>query len=119
MANKFKDFDRQFAQMRRDTITLRLFGKDYVFPAVIPAFIPLEMARYEDESEVPPKVMLRAARVMFGDDVLAEWSGHAEFSVNMLGQVIKVAFEMINGTDEGDEPEGVTEDDGEGTHPNV
>lgn len=111
MANKFKNFDKQFSQMRRDTITLRIFDKDYVFPAVIPALIPLEMARYEGEDNVPASVMLRAARVMYGDEALSDWSHHASFDTEMLGEVIKTTFEMINGQDDGDAPEGLTEDD--------
>ena len=110
MSKRYRDFDAQFAEMRQEKITIRLYGKEYEFPAVIPAFIPLEMAKYSGAEGVPNGVMLRAARVMFGDAALDEWSSHADFDVSKLTAVMKAAFEMVNGEDE-DEPEPVTEDD--------
>lgn len=109
MAGKFIDFDRQFAQMQHDTITIQLFGKQYTVPAIIPAVVPLELARYDDQKAVPTKVILRAARLIFGD-ALDEWATHPEFSSDMLGDVIKGVFKMINGDADGDAEE-ITEDD--------
>lgn len=109
MGRKFKDFDAQFAEMRQEQITIQVYGKEYGFPAVIPAYLPLEMAKYEGVG-VPPKVMLGAARVLFGEQALAEWSSHADFDIEKLSLLLRSAFDMINGTDEGD-PEPMTEDD--------
>lgn len=110
MGRRFRDFDAQFAEMRHETITIKVYGKEYEFPAVIPAYVPLEMAKYEGGQGAPNRVMLNAARVMFGDEALSEWSSHRDFDMQKLGLIIKQAFEMINGEDEYDN-EPTSEDD--------
>lgn len=112
MSRRFKDFDAQFAEMRKEEITIRVYGKEYSFPAAIPAYLPLEMAKYEGEG-IPAKILLGAARVIFGEEALKEWSSHADFDMDKLGLLMRTAFDMINGKD-GEEPEPVTEDDAPG-----
>lgn len=109
---RYYDFDRQFAEMKRETYTMKVFGKEYTFPAVIPADIPLMMARYGDEKNIPVREILNAARRMFGT-ALDEWRQHPEFGVDNLGDLLRAAFEIINGTDE-PETEEITEDDAGG-----
>lgn len=106
----YHDFDAQFAEMKREHVTFKFFGKEYSIPATIPAILPLELSRYEEGEGVPPSLMFKVIRLMFGDDVLAEWCEHREFTIDMLGEIIKVVFGKINGTEESDD-EGVTEDD--------
>lgn len=108
---KYFDFDRQFSEMKRETITLHLFGKDYTIPASIPAVIPLELSRYDDDAGVPTKAMFKIVRALFGDQALGEWTAHPEFSANMLGEVVKTTFKLISGEDPEPEPEEITEDD--------
>lgn len=111
MANKYLDFDRQFSEMKRETITVRLFGEDVTIPAQIPAIIPIELARYEAKSNVPMPVLIRAANMLFGEKI-TEWAQRPDFTADMLGEIIVRVFGAINGTDEGDEePEALTEDD--------
>ncbi len=116
---RFYDFDRQFSEMKRETITLRVFGEDYTIPASVPAIIPLELSRYEAEDGVPTKVMFKIVRVLFGDATLDRWTVNPNFSADMLGEIIKTTFAMINGEDPTQtEPEEVTEDSA-GESPNA
>jgi len=117
-SGKFFDFDRQFSEMRHDTVTLHVFSKDYTIPARIPAIVPLEMSRLEDADGVPSKVMIKISRVMFGDTVLDEWAAHADFTIDRLFEITTATFKLINGEDPDDEPEEVTEDSAGGS-PNV
>lgn len=107
---KFHDFDKQFSEMKHETMSIHMFGKDYSFEAKIPAWVPLELSRQEEGEEVSGLVMFKAARDIFGKETVAEWKKLPNFSMDMLSEVIKVVFQMINGTLE-DEPQEVSEDD--------
>lgn len=111
---RFHDFDQHMAAVNKEHLTLHLFGKDYTIPATMPAIVPLELARFDDGEPVPPRAMVKIARVLFGDKTLDEWEMHRDFTVDLLGEVIKETFKLINGEEE-DEPVAVSEDDMGGT----
>lgn len=108
---RFHDFDQHMAAINKEHITLHIFGTDYMIPATMPAIVPLELSRYDDGDPVPPRAMMKIARVLFGEKTLNEWQMHQEFSVDMLGEVIKETFKLINGEEEDDTPAAVSEDD--------
>lgn len=110
----YHDFDAQFAEMNKETITFKFFGKEYTIPATIPAVLPLELSRYDDSEGVPPKLMFKVVRIMFGEDTLNEWCENRDFTIEKLGEIVRVVFLKINGEDDATETEGVTEDDGGG-----
>ena len=111
-SRRFHDFDKQFAEMKRETMAIKLFGREYSFTARIPAWLPLELSRQEEGEEVSNFIMFKAAREIFGDATVKEWRKLPEFDTNMLTMVIQTVFQMINGTFEGeDEPAEISEDD--------
>lgn len=110
--HKFHDFDKQFSEMKRETMTIKMFGREYSFIAKIPAWLPLELSRQEESEEVSNFIMFKAAREIFGEATVKEWRKLPDFDANMLATVIQTVFQMINGTFEGDEaPSEVSEDD--------
>lgn len=112
--SNYKNFDRMFSEMKQETIPFQVYGKTYRIKKAIPAAVVLEMARHEDDEGVPNSVLIRAAHSIFGDEALAEWCSRPDFSADRLGAMIRWAFQAINGQDEPDEPEPVTEDDMDG-----
>ena len=109
MAN-YKDFDAMFAEMKQETIPFKAFGKVYHINKRIPASIVLELSRREKGGTLDNDFMLNAGLQIFGNDILNELCAHHDFTVDMLGEMIKWAFEAINGKVE-DEGEELTEDD--------
>lgn len=97
MAYKFHDFDAQFSEMKKEKLYFQVFGKKYWIYKRIPAILPLEMARRENNEEIDTKTLISAAYTLFGEKNLKEWEKHQEFTVDMLGDMIKWAFEAING----------------------
>lgn len=109
---RFHDFDKQFSEMKRETMTIKMFGREYTFAAKIPAWLPLELSRQEEGEEVSNFIMFKAAREIFGEATVKEWRELPDFDTTMLTQVIQTVFQMINGTFDGDEePAEVSEED--------
>lgn len=111
MANRMKDFDNMFSEMKKETIPFKVYGKTYEIYKEIPAVIVLEMARHEDSDNMPSRLLFQAAEAIFGRETLDELCKQRDFSIVKLSKMVEWAFKAINGTDEDDEPEGVTEDD--------
>ena len=105
-----KNFDAMIAEMNHETVSFTIFGKTYEIEKRMPATIPLELSLYDDEDGVPSRVIFKAARNIFGEKILNELCKHPQFSVEVLNELVKWAFEAINGS-EADEPDEVTEDD--------
>lgn len=111
MARKIsKNFDAFISEMTRETVSFTMFGKTYEIEKRMPAVIPLELSKYDDEDGIPPKVLFRAANNIFGKDILGELCENPLFTVDVLAELVKWAFEAINGTAD-DEPAEITEDD--------
>ena len=109
---RFHDFDKQFSEMKRETMTIKMFGREYSFIAKIPAWLPLELSRQEEGEEVSNFIMFKAAREIFGDEAVKSFQKIPDFDTNMLATVIQTVFQMINGTFEGEEESSeVSEDD--------
>lgn len=112
MANKAaRNFDAMIAEMNHETVSFTMFGKTYKILKRMPAVVPLELSLYDDEDGVPSRVIFKAARNIFGEKILNELCQHPQFTVDVLSELVKWAFEAINGTVEDDEPVELTEDD--------
>lgn len=112
MTRKFtKNFDAMIAEMNHETVSFTMFGNIYEIEKRMPATIPLELSKYDDEDGVPSRVIFKAARNIFGDKILDELCSNPKFTTEVLNELVKWAFEAINGSGEPDEPEAVTEDD--------
>lgn len=106
-----RDFDSFISELRREKLSFTMFGKTYEFDKRIPAIIPLELALHDDEEGIPPRVMFRAAYAIFGKATIDELGAHPDFSLDVLSELIKWAFDAINGKDVFDGPVELTEDD--------
>ena len=111
MAKKYKDFDAMFAEMNHETIPFKAFGKIYEIPKKIPASVVLEMARREKDDTLDNVFLFKTAAAIFGQKCLDELTAHTEFSAEMLSEMIRWAFQAINGKTDDDDLEELTEDD--------
>ena len=107
---QIKDFDAMFAEMHQETIPFRIYGKIYQIKKAIPAAIVLELSRQEKSAAMSTELLVRAARIIFGEKQLNQIVNHQGFSLDQLGVMVQWAFSAINGTDK-PEPEAITEDD--------
>ena len=106
----YKDFDAMFAEMHTDTIPFKVFGKEYQIKKAIPADMVIELARMEDDENLPIKFLYRVGLKIFGKETLDEIMANPGFSSEMLNAMIQWAFQAINGkVDEDGKP--LTEDD--------
>ena len=110
MANKFKDFDAMFSEMKAETLAFRAYGKMYQIRKEIPAAIVLEMARMESTDNIPTQMIFRAGAAIFGEEMLRELCAKPDFSANRLAKMVEWAFRAINGNPDDDMQE-MTEDD--------
>lgn len=112
MAKHFRNFDKFIAELKHETASFAMFGKTYTFEKKMPAVIPLQLAKYGDEDDIPPRIIFQAARQIFGENTVKELEAHPAFSLDVLTELIRWAFDVINGKDESEEePVAVTEDD--------
>lgn len=110
MANKFKDFDAMFSEMKAETISFRAYGKMYQIRKEMPAVIVLEMARMESDAQLSSQLIFRTASAIFGEETLRELCSKPNFSANKLEKMVEWAFKTINGKPDDDMQE-MTEDD--------
>lgn len=111
MKRKYKDFDAMFEEMNGEKIAFKAYGKMYEIDKAMPASIVLELARREKDSGIDSEFLFKVARHIFGDDVLDEIASNKGFTMAKLEQLIKWAFEAINGKADTDAEEEITEDD--------
>ena len=110
---KVLDFDKFMSEKKHETIDVTVFGKTYEVPAVVPAIVPVMMARAELSSDPQQSttMIMRAADVMFGSDAVDEMCCSGMSAAN-LATLVQQLFAKINGTDaEDDEAEELTDED--------
>lgn len=111
MAKKiFRSFDSFISEMKHETASFEMFGKTYEFEKRMPAILPLELARYDDEDGIPPRVMFKSAYAIFGKATIDDLCKHPGFDLEVLGELLKWAFDVINGKESAEVVE-LTEDD--------
>ena len=109
--NRFKSFDDMLAETTNETITIRVYGKDYTIPAQMPAIIPVMMARFEDDPEAMQRLTYLAGDHLFGHEAVTEWASHDGFTKEKLETIVSEVFKMIYGAPETETPKERIEDD--------
>lgn len=108
--NKFKDFDALIAESRQDTITIKVGGKEYTAPAVMPAYVPVMMARYAGNELLTKKIIYDALFLIFGDEAAEAMLLTPGMDREKVEAIILQVFELINDEAE-NEPQEVNEGD--------
>lgn len=95
--SRFVDFDRMYAELNRDTIRMRVMGEDVEIGASVPASVVMLLMRFEEQDSVPASALLDAGAKLFGAARIEKWAREPRFSVDMLAELLKAAFEAIGG----------------------
>lgn len=101
------DFDLFMSEKEKETITVKVYGKEYLVPAKMPAVVPLMMARAEKLADQSSRnaafvsMIFNAADALFGtrqmDDICSKG-----MDVEQLSMLIQKVFNVINGAEEDD-----------------
>lgn len=116
---KTLDFDKFMQEKNHETITVTVFGKNYLVPAKIPAIVPVMMARSEasDDKQLATKMVMRAADAMFGANAVDEMCANG-MSAEGLAELIQRLFAKINGDNDENESEEYTDEESRKTASN-
>lgn len=97
----FRDFDAMLAEMEGETLCFQLFGRRYRMKKRLPAAIVLKLARAEPDQRVEAELLAQAARALLGQRQFDELMANEDFSMDLMGEILKWAFQKIDG-DPGD-----------------
>lgn len=100
------DFDAARAERRREPVTLRIGGRDYVLSAGLPASVALDMIRlkaHEDPDATIPYTELESiGQRLFGSDNWAAILDGARLDLEELGDLIRMTVSALQaGSDDG------------------
>ena len=100
MQEQLLDFDQFLREKEHRTIPVRILGETYEIKAVIPALVPLKMARAErlqgtDRNAEYTRLVFEAADALFGEEQMNRMAGR--LSADDLVLLIQKCFERING----------------------
>lgn len=113
---KTLNFDKFLSEAKRDTITVTVYGKEYEVPDKVPAIVPLSMARAEkladhsSRQQAQVKMIVEAAEAFFGRKALDEIVAKG-MSSNELSDLVNQLFLKINGQEEEDEGQELSDED--------
>ena len=100
----FRDFDAMLAEMEGETLCFQLFGRRYRMKKRLPAAIVLKLARAEPDQRVEAELLAQAARALLGQRQFDELMANEDFSMDLMGEILKWAFQKIDGDPDGGEP---------------
>ena len=100
----FRDFDAMLAEMEGETLCFQLFGRRYRMKKRLPAAIVLKLARAEPDQRVEAELLAQAARALLGQRQFEELMANEDFSMDLMGEILKWAFQKIDGDPDGGEP---------------
>ena len=100
----FRDFDAMLAEMEGETLCFQLFGRRYRMKKRLPAAIVLKLARAEPDQRVEAELLAQAARALLGQKQFDELMANEDFSMDLMGEILKWAFQKIDGDPDGGEP---------------
>lgn len=108
--NKILNFDQFIAEKKKETITVTIFGKEYIVPCEIPANVPVMMARAETEmsGQEQLKLVMQAADNMFGREAVNELCAKG-ISTKDLADLVQKLFVKISGTEPDEESQEIDE----------
>lgn len=106
------DFDKFMSERNAETFDVVVFGKTYKCKKEIPAIVPLKMARAEQADPAESiKLVFSAAASLFGSEGVENMCADG-ITFNEMSQLVKKAFDLINGVDDDDEElQEVTDED--------
>ena len=109
---KVLNFDKFMEEKNGEVIKVTVYGKEYEVQSRIPASVPVMMARAESamDGQLATKLVMRAADAMFGTKVVDEFCKRG-MSANELSDLVQRLFNMINGDDNDDESEELSDED--------
>lgn len=112
----FRDFDAMLAEMEGETLCFQLFGRRYRMKKRLPAAIVLKLARAEPDQRVEAELLAQAARALLGQRQFDELMANEDFSMDLMGEILKWAFQKIDGEPGDGEPGdgGAVTEDGPG-----
>lgn len=97
----FRDFDAMLAEMEGKTLCFQLFGRRYRMKKRLPAAIVLKLARAEPDQRVEAELLAQAARALLGQRQFDELMANEDFSMDLMGEILKWAFQKIDGDPDG------------------
>lgn len=97
----FRDFDAMLAEMEGETLCFQLFGRRYRMKKRLPAAIVLKLARAEPDQRVEAELLAQAARALLGQRQFDELMANEDFSMDLMGEILKWAFQKIDGDPDG------------------
>lgn len=109
-------FDQFLSEAKKETLTVTIYGKDYEVPCRIPAIVPLMMARAEKQADQTSRnvaysrMIFTAADALFGEKNIEEICAHG-MDVEELNLLIQKTFAVINGQEDDEEQEELTDGD--------
>lgn len=98
--NKVLDFDQFLKEKNSETLTIRVFGKDYSFPAQMPAIVPVMLGRAAEEVDAAQetKITVGALDMLLGKENVDELCQKG-MTVPEFRLLAKKIFGMINGAE--------------------
>lgn len=102
--SKTLDFDKFLSEKNKETLDVTVFGKVYRVPLMIPAIVPVMMARSEEnlDQNESTKMVYRAADALFGEDAVNEMCAKGMAGKDMA-ELVQSVFNIINGKEEEDD----------------
>lgn len=102
--SKTLDFDKFLSEKNKETLDVTVFGKVYRVPLMIPAIVPVMMARSEEnlDQNESTKMVYRAADALFGEDAVNEMCAKGMAGKDMA-ELVQSVFNIINGKEEDDD----------------
>lgn len=102
--SKTLDFDKFLSEKNKETLDVTVFGKVYRVPMMIPAIVPVMMARSEEnlDQNESTKMVYRAADALFGADAVNEMCAKGMAGKDMA-ELVQSVFNIINGKEEEDD----------------
>ena len=97
----FRDFDAMLAEMEGETLCFQLFGRRSRMKKRLPAAIVLKLARAEPDQRVEAELLAQAARALLGQRQFDELMANEDFSMDLMGEILKWAFQKIDGDPDG------------------
>ena len=109
---KVLNFDKFMEEKNGEVIKVPIYGKEYEVQCRIPASVPVMMARAENEmdGQLATKLVMKAADAMFGPKAVDEFCDNG-MSANEISDLVQRLFNMINGRDDDDESEELSDED--------
>lgn len=111
---KLLNFDQFISEKEKHVLDVQVFGKTYKVPMVIPAVVPVMMARAEAgmDPAKSTKMIMRAADAMFGAANVDQMCRDGLGAKDLTTLIEKVFAEINSDDDEDDEAQELDDESG-------